>query len=106
MDLDTAIYSWLVFWITYWVFGIIIAWISHTYKIREATRIREVIYVLLVNMMLTLLGVIILCFCPLRAMVNSHIIIKLLLTYLITDIYFYHIHAMLHNQFLYYLHSK
>ncbi len=40
-------------------------------------------------------------FVPLRALVDSHIIIKLVLNYILTDIWFYHVHIMMHHPQLY-----
>lgn len=97
--MNVAINSWIIFWLTYWSVGGMLTW--YTNKFKKVERLPEVITVLITNMFWTLLGVVFLCFLPLRALTNTHIIIKLFLTYFITDIYFYHVHIMLHHPQLY-----
>jgi sterol desaturase/sphingolipid hydroxylase (fatty acid hydroxylase superfamily) len=101
MNLELSIYGWFSFWATYWVFGSLLSWFSHVKKIREVSKVKEVINVLIVNMMWTFFGAIFINLLPVRAMTNSHVIIKLLLTYLITDIWFFHIHIMMHQRQIY-----
>ena len=52
-------------------------------------------------MMWSFLGTLILCYQPLRAYTDSHIIVKLIINYFITDIYFFHVHIALHQHQLY-----
>lgn len=101
ITIDVAINCWLIFWTTYWILGGLISWTTHVKGIREIVELQKVIYVLLINMMWTLLGIIILYFCPIRAMTDSHILIKFILTYFITEIWFYHIHLLIHHPQLY-----
>ena len=107
VTINVGILSWMTFWITYWIFGTLISWVTHVNKIRLVTDLKDVCIVLLINMMWSLLGVILLCFIPLRAMTDSHIIIKFVFTYLITEIWFYHLHIFSHHPKLYNrLHKK
>ena len=101
ITVNVAITSWLVFWITYWVFGSLISWRTHVTNVRKVVELKKVISVLLINMLWSLLGIIILYICPLRAMTDSHIIIKFILTYFFTDIWFYHVHLLIHHPQLY-----
>lgn len=106
MDLELTIYGWISFWTTYWIFGSLLSWFGHVKKIREVSKIKEVVSVLIVNMMWTFFGAIMINFLPIRAMSDSYVIIKLLLTYLITDIWFFHVHIMMHQRQIYpYLHK-
>jgi len=106
MELNTAIYSWIIYWFTYWIVGGFLSYIAHVNKIREISDLKDIIKVLLINMMWTFLGMVLMCFVPLRAMIETHIVVKLFLTYLVTDIWFYHVHIMLHQGQIYpYLHK-
>lgn len=101
ININVGITAWIIFWTTYWIFGSLITWKGHVDKIREVDMLKEVCSVLVVNMMWSFIGVLLLCFIPLRAMTDSHIIVKLIGVYLITDIWFYHVHIMLHQPHLY-----
>lgn len=99
MDVDVGITCWVIFWLTYWIFGGLITWKMR--NVRKITHFTDVINVLLINMMWSLLATVILAFIPLRAMTDTHILIKFLLTYFITDIWFYHMHVFSHHPNLY-----
>jgi len=101
INLNVAVNSWLVFWSTYWVFGICISLYTHFNNIRPIVNGFNVFLTLLMNMFYSLLAVIFLTFLPLRTMTNYNIFIKLFLTYVITDIWFYHIHVFSHHPKLY-----
>ena len=101
ISIDVAIYSWLAFWINYFVFGILLSWYAHREKIRRVTHLKEVVPVVLINMVWTLPGILLLYFCPLRAWTEAHIIVKLILTYVVMEIWFYHFHIMIHHPQLY-----
>ena len=106
ISVNVGISSWCTFWLTYWISGIFLTWKAHHEKVREITNLKEVCTVLIINMFWTLLGVLMLAFLPLRIITDTHIIIKLILTYLIADIWFYHFHVMLHQPDIYkYLHK-
>ena len=101
ININVAVTTWLIFWTTYWIFGSLLTWKAHIDKIRPVTELNKVVSVLLVNMMWSLIGSLILCFLPFRALTDAHILIKILFTYAITDIWFYHTHIMLHQKQLY-----
>ena len=101
MTINTAIISWTIFWVTYWISGLLLTWKAHIDKVREITNLKEVCTVLFINMFWTFLAVLLLFHLPLRAMTDSHIIIKLTLTYLLADCWFFHMHIMLHAADLY-----
>jgi sterol desaturase/sphingolipid hydroxylase (fatty acid hydroxylase superfamily) len=101
ITVNVAIASWAVFWITYWIAGIALTWKAHVDKVRKITHLKEVCTVLCINMFWSFIAVLMICFLPLRALTDSHIIVKLTLNYLLADIWFYHIHIMLHSPDLY-----
>jgi len=101
ITINVAINCWFVFWSTYWILGVLISWIAHIKNIRLVFDLKKVVSVLIVNMMWTLLGIIILYFCPLRAMTDSHILVKFILSYFLTEIWFYHVHLLIHHPQLY-----
>ena len=101
ININVAITCWVVFWITYWISGILLTWKAHVDGKRKVTHLSEVVSNLIVNMMWSLFAVIILTFLPLRAWTDSHILIKLVGTYIVTDVYFFHVHIMLHQSQLY-----
>ena len=82
VDINVAIIGWISFWVTYWTVGSFITWRCHVTGIRKVTELKEVIANLSVNMMWSLIGSIILCFQPLRALTDSHIIVKIMVNYL------------------------
>ena len=107
ITINVAIYAWGVFWVTYWVVGGLLSWRAHVNNIRRVTKLKEVISVLGLNMMWTFIGVIILSSLPIRSKTDAHIIVKLFFTYVITDVWFYHLHYFSHNKQVYkYLHKK
>lgn len=101
ITINAAIISWAIFWITYWISGLLLTWKAHIDKVREIENLKEVCTVLFINMFWTFIGVLVLFHLPLRAMTDSHIIIKLILTYLVADCWFFHMHVMLHSSDLY-----
>lgn len=101
IDLNVAINCWIVFWVTYWSFGISISLYTHFKHIRPVINCFSVCLTLLCNMIYSLLTVITLTFLPLRAMTDYNIFIKLFLTYIITDVWFYHMHVFSHHPKLY-----
>jgi sterol desaturase/sphingolipid hydroxylase (fatty acid hydroxylase superfamily) len=101
ITIETALLSWCIFWINYFVFGILLSWYTHKENIRKVTHLKEVLPVVLANMLWTLPGILVLYFCPLRAWTDTHIIVKLILTYIIMEIWFYHFHLLIHHPQLY-----
>ena len=99
ITIDIAIYTWIIFWTTYWTFGGLLTWKAR--NVRRIEKLYETISILCWNMLWTLLGIILLYCCPLRALTDSHIIIKFIFTYIIMDVWFYHVHIMLHHPQLY-----
>ncbi|GAG60380.1 unnamed protein product [marine sediment metagenome] len=99
-----AFVSWGVFWTTYWVFGGILTYFFK--EKRKITNLGKVISNLLVNMVWSLFGSLILSQLPLRMLTNSYLVTKFLVVYLIADIWFYHMHIMLHQGQLYHLHKR
>jgi len=101
ININVAIYSWITFWLTYWIIGGSLSWYTHRINFRKMERLGEVVTILLINMFWSLFGVIFLCFMPLRALTDSHVLLKFILSYFLTDLYFYHVHIMLHHPQLY-----
>ena len=101
VTVNVAIYSWFVFWITYWIVGGLMSWRAHVTGIRNVTMLKEVVSVVVVNMMWSFIGLIVLCFLPLRVNVEVHIFFKLFFTYVITELWFYHLHCFAHNVQMY-----
>lgn len=98
---DNAVISWIIFWLTYWIFGSLFTWKGHVTGKRVVTNLDEVVPVLIINMIWTLVGIVLIYFCPLRAMTDSHILIKLITMYVLMDIWFYHVHLMIHHPQIY-----
>ncbi len=101
LTVNILINCYIIFWITYWIVGSIITYQMHKNNIRPVTNLLEVISNLMINMMWTFIGLILLFFCPLRAMTDSHIGVKIILSYLLTEIWFYHFHLLIHHPHLY-----
>jgi sterol desaturase/sphingolipid hydroxylase (fatty acid hydroxylase superfamily) len=101
ITIEVSLYSWLLFWLNYFVFGSLLSWYAHKEGIRKVTHLKTVLPVVLTNMLWTLPGILLLYFCPLRAWTDVHIIVKLILTYVVTEIWFYHFHLLIHHPQLY-----
>lgn len=99
LTFENAMYSWLIFWLVYWVSGIYLSWKGR--QIRPVKKLLKVLNCLWQNMVWTFLGSIFIFYIPLRLETSFNIIIRLLLCNLITEIWFYHVHLMLHHQQLY-----
>lgn len=101
ITIDIAVWAWVIFWTTYWIFGILITWKAHVSGIRRVKDLAEVVSVVMINMLWSLFGIVLLYLCPLRAWTDSHIVLKLFLVYIMTDIWFYHFHLLIHHPQLY-----
>lgn len=101
---ENAIYSWSVFWIVYWVSGIYLTW--RNYEQRPPINLGKVLNTLGLNMIWTFVGSIILFYIPIRLVNNLNIVNKLILCNIITEIWFYHIHLMLHSPQIYKMFHK
>ena len=99
LTFNNAMYSWLVYWIVYWISGTYLSWKGNT--IRPVVKLSKVLNTLGLNMVWTFIGSIFIFYIPLRLDTSFNIIIKLLLCNVITEIWFYHIHIMVHNPQLY-----
>lgn len=99
MDIINALYSWVIFWIVYWISGIVFSYANR--KQRPLEKLGDVIEILLLNMIWTYFGTLGLFVLPIRLDIDSNILVKLLLTNLITEIWFYHVHLMCHHPALY-----
>jgi len=96
---ESAMYSWLIFWITYWIGGIYFSYKAR--KIRPISRVKTVLSNLIMNMMWSFLGTVVIFHIPIRLDTGYNIVVRLLLCNLITEIWFYHIHIMVHHPQLY-----
>ena len=96
ITLSIAIQSWVTFWSVYWLIGGLLTWKAHVSEVRKVVMFKEVLSVLVINMFWTFVGVIILSLIPLRVQGEFHIAFKLFFSYLITDIWFYHLHCFAH----------
>ena len=101
LTLNILINCYIIFWVTYWIIGSIITYKMHMNNIRPVTKLIEVVSNLLINMMWTFIGLILVYFCPMRAMTDAHVVIKIILSYLLTEIWFYHVHLLIHHPHLY-----
>ena len=99
LTFENAMYSWLVFWIVYWVSGIYLSWKGN--NIRPVKHLGKVFNTLGLNMVWTFMGSIFIFYIPLHLETSFNIIIRLLLCNFITEIWFYHIHIMVHHPQLY-----
>ena len=105
IGVNESVISWMVFWITYWSLG---GWLTYKMqcdKTRKIEKLNKVVFTLFYNMVWTFFASVLLSQLPLRMMTDSHIIIKIIMTYIITDIWFYHIHIMMHQKQLYWTHK-
>lgn len=105
IGINEGIYCWIVFWLTYWLFGGFLSYLSHRSNIRSVNNLNKVIFTLFHNMIWTFFGTILITQIPLRMMTTAHIMIKFILTYFITETWFYHIHIMMHQRQLYWSHK-
>tara|TARA_R110001599_G_scaffold348704_1_gene576199 strand:+ start:919 stop:1623 length:705 start_codon:yes stop_codon:yes gene_type:complete len=101
ISLYVAVTTWSVFWGTYWTFGILISCLAHFKNIRPIESLHEVLSVLIVNMFWSFVAVILLYLSPLRAMTDSYLLTKFILTYILTDVWFFHVHVFLHHPQIY-----
>ena len=99
LTFENAMYSWLVYWVVYWISGIYLSWKGR--HIRPVKHLTKVLNSLALNMVWTFVGTIFLFYIPIRLETSFNIIIRLLLCNLVTEIWFYHIHLMLHHSHLY-----
>ena len=106
LSFENAIYSWIIFWIVYWISGIFITWKGHASGVRKADRLSDVINSLILNMIWTFIGSVVLFYLPIRTTLEINIVIKFILCNLITEIWFYHVHLMVHHPQLYKLFHK
>lgn len=99
LTFEDAMYSWGVFWLIYWISGIYLSWKGN--KKRPVVKLTKVVNCLGLNMMWTFLGTIFLFYLPIRIETDVNIVIKLLICNVITEIWFFHIHIMVHHPQLY-----
>ena len=101
LTFENAIWSWGIFWISYWISGIYLSYKAHVAKLRIVTDLYKIINCLLLNMIWTFIGTVTIFYLPLKLTVNPNIIIKIILINLITELWFYHAHIMVHQGQLY-----
>ena len=70
-------------------------------NIRKIVNLREVLRILFCNMFWSLLGVVGLYFCPLRALTDTHVVVKMFLVFFTMELWFYHVHVLFHHPQLY-----
>lgn len=99
LTFENAIYSWGIFWSVYWISGIYLTWKNS--EARPPKNLAKVLNSLGLNMVWTFIGTIIIFYIPIRIINNLNIVNKLLLCNIITEIWFYHIHLMMHSAPLY-----
>ena len=99
LTFENAMYSWLIFWIVYWLSGIYLTWKNS--ERRPVSNLGKVLNSLGINMVWTFVGTIIIFYIPIRLVTSFNIIIRLVLCNLITEIYFFHCHCLLHSQIFY-----
>lgn len=99
LTFENAIYSWGIFWIVYWISGIYLTWRNS--ESRPPKNLSKVLNSLGLNMVWTFIGSIIIFYIPLRIINNLNVINKLILCVVITEIWFYHVHLMMHSPILY-----
>lgn len=96
---ENAVYSWLIFWIIFWISGVYLSWKGHSN--RPVIHLSKVLNNLGLNMIWTFLGTVLIFYIPIRIVNSFNIINKMILCNLITEIWFYHIHLMVHSPILY-----
>ena len=101
LTINILIECYCIFWVTYWIVGCAVTYKMHIDNIRQVSELFEVISTVIINMIWTFLGIILLYYCPIRAMTDSHIVVKCILSYLLTEIWFYHVHLLIHHPHLY-----
>lgn len=99
LTFEDSIYSWVIFWLVYWVTGIYLSWKGNAN--RPVKKLSKVLNNLWQNMVWTFLGTIFIFYIPIRLKTDFNVVIKFLLCNLITEIWFYHIHLMVHHPQLY-----
>jgi len=99
LSFENAIYSWGIFWVVYWVSGIYLTWRNS--EARPPKNLPKVLNSLGLNMVWTFIGTIIMFYLPIRIINNLNVVNKLLLCNVITEIWFYHVHLMMHSPPLY-----
>jgi len=99
LTFENAMFSWGIFWLVYWISGIYLSWKNHAN--RPVDNLSQVLSCLLLNMIWTFIGTIIIFYVPIRLETTFNIVIKLLLCNIITEIWFYHMHLLLHHPHLY-----
>jgi sterol desaturase/sphingolipid hydroxylase (fatty acid hydroxylase superfamily) len=97
ITLDIAFKCWIIFWANYWISGTLITFTAHILKIRKAQDFLKTLSIVSFNMIYSLIGTFLLYLLPLRMMIDYNIIIKLIIIYLVTDLWFYHAHIALHQ---------
>ena len=104
LTFENAMYSWGIFWIVYWISGIYLTW--KNIEARPAKNLSKVLNSLGLNMVWTFIGTVIIFYIPIRIINDLNIVNKLLLCNIITEIWFYHTHLMLHSAYFYKLFHK
>ena len=104
LTFETAVYSWFVFWVTYWISGTYLSYKAR--EIRPVKHLSVVLNNLVMNMVWTFLGSIVIFYTPIRLVTTLNIVNKLILCNLITEIWFYHIHLLVHHPQLYQQYHK
>lgn len=107
ITLVDSIYVWMIFWITYWVSGIVLTFRTYYDGSRTVSNIAGVMITLLQNMVWTLLGTIVIFMSPIRAFTDYNILVKFIVCNVVAEIWFYHFHVFAHHPQLYKkLHKK
>lgn len=94
-----SVNTWILFWTTYWISGIILTYINHDK--RPAKNLTNVLLTLILNMGWTFIGIVIAYYLPIRIINDYNIVIKYLLSILIAEIWFYHLHVFSHHPQIY-----
>lgn len=103
INLIQANLCWGTFWITYWISGIYLSYLSDksTTNCRKITDLDIVITNLFQNMFWSWISTNLIFLLPFRAFTDYNVLFKFVFCLLFTDMWFYHTHIMMHHRQLY-----
>lgn len=101
MDIKDANICWFIFWLTYWAVGCPVSYYSNNKRIRKITNVFKVAKNITCNMIWTLIATNIINIFSYDGFRDYPVFFKLVMCFLIVEIWFYHIHYLLHNKLFY-----
>ena len=99
--------SWMIFWITYWIFGSMMTYYSWKKGYCKIVRLQEVVITVFINSILGLIVSHIVVLLPIGCLSFLPIPLKYIVMMIFAEIWFYHTHILFHHPLLYkYIHKK